>query len=244
MGLLGLPDSVLDDFAEKSGFRLEETLLYACRIGPNAQGTFYSLTGGSYEDTTLAVVVPPRVKVYGLNPWDEHEYSDDENEDNALEVWSVRKFVADALKGDPSMQCMLWVQPKDQLFISPAFRPILDLKKIFASRAVCRSLIALGSKGFTPQWRSTHAEAEMIRFLRMAIEFAIHEELQVSREKDSKILVGIKSGRYSRDDVMKFANKTFAEATQALVNSKLPESPDESVAESLMMHAMQDMWKS
>lgn len=77
--------------------------------------------------------------------------------------------------------------------------------------------------------------AHLIRLLRMGIEFLETGRLQVFRTPDAEELKRIKRGGWTLEQVKEEAERLFATIEEARARSPLPERPDESAANSLLV---------
>lgn len=79
--------------------------------------------------------------------------------------------------------------------------------------------------------------AHMIRLLRMGVEFLDTGKLNVFRPDAAEILE-IKTGQWTLEAVQAEADRLFANAADAVMRSKLPETPDRVAVERLCMRAI------
>jgi hypothetical protein len=82
--------------------------------------------------------------------------------------------------------------------------------------------------------------SHLIRLLKMVIEYLNSGELTVFRTKDAPMLVDIKTGKWTLEEVKKEAERLFGKADEAYNKSSLPEEPDVDKVEGLVMDIILD----
>ena len=85
----------------------------------------------------------------------------------------------------------------------------------------------------------TKNSAHCIRLLRMGIEFLVSGELNVFRE-DAPMLLDIKRGKWTLEEIKKEAERLFTLADEAYVRSTIPERPDRDGVEKIVKEIMMD----
>jgi len=174
--------------------------------------------------------------------------------------YEIRHFVRLLLKGNPNVLSMLWLEPEHYLLMSSYFKKLLEYREAFNSKQVYYSFTGYAhdqlykmenysNKGYMGEKRKRLVEkfgydtknaAHLIRLLMMGIEFLHEGRLNVARYDDADILLDIKRGKWSLDEIKDTANIMFNLALMAKNNSKLPDSSNESKAEELVMAIIYD----
>lgn len=260
-----LPESVCTKFRADVGFDLEPSLAFACYVGSRSHNTHVPKEDpGSFDDIDIAcVVVPPPARVYGIAPW--HPASKQIQIDEwDVTAHSLSKFVALALKGNPSILCQLWTRPEDRLHVASHFLPFIFERRIFSSRQVVKAFLGYAQDqfrkmtagqlyaGYMGEKRKRLVErhgfdiknaAHLIRLLRMCVEFAADGELRVWREgDDAQQIRDIKTGRWCLGDVKIEAERLELEARRALTSTSLPDMPNAAMADELLLGALATAW--
>ena len=99
----------------------------------------------------------------------------------------------------------------------------------------------LSFRAFIKARINKHA-AHCIRLLKMSIEFLIDGEMQVER-KDASYLLDIKRGEWTIGQVQEEAERLFAQAENAFIQSTLPVRPDFREVDKLMVK-IADVWRN
>jgi predicted nucleotidyltransferase len=168
--------------------------------------------------------------------------------------YELKHFVKLLLKGNPNVLSMLWLSPGHYLYKSPYIEVLLDNRDIFSSKKVFHSFGGYASdqlkkmesynrKGYMGEKRKslvkkygydTKNAAHLIRLLMMGIEFLAKGKLKVFRTDDADLLLDIKKGKWSLEDIKKVAEIMFKTLLMARNNSKLPDNPDREKAEEIV----------
>ena len=153
-------------------------------------------------------------------------------------VYEIRKMFRLLLNSNPNVMSMLWLEKHHYIEVTEEGQRILDNRKLFVSKQSHKSF---NGYAFSQMQRMTHgvfngrlgerrkkmyeklgydgkAAAHLIRLLKMGIEFMVEGELHVLRH-DAPMLVAIKRGEWTLDQVKAEANRLFALADEAYVRS-------------------------
>jgi len=257
MSKLIWPEKVEAAFEEKAGFRLSESLLYACYVGSQSHNTYVPKNDPNAIDDIdiLCIVVPPPKAVLGLKPWKETEQIQIDECD--IVVHSVSKFVRLLLKGNPNMLGALWVREQDRLHCDPRFQEFLTHRSAFSTKESFHSFAGYANeqlrkmssganayKGYMGEKRKslvdkfgydTKNAAHLIRLLRMCVEFLQSGELKVFRDEDGEVIRGIKRGEWSLEEVTIEATNLFAKARAFYDISTLASEVDLVLTEKLLL---------
>lgn len=254
-------DRVEDAFQERTGFGLQANLVYACLAGSQAHNTHNPDAGGIDDIDAIAVVVPPRSRVYGLHPWKGALQIQQERDD--VTVYSATRLFKLLLKGNPNVISTLWVLPSHRLYVHPFFERTLALRRIFSALPVYTAFRGYAGhqfkkmrasqlyRGYMGAKRKELVDkfgydpknaAHVIRLLRMCSEFLVTGEFRVWRTTDADYIRNIKAGRHSLNAVEAEAERLFARTADGLRTSTLPAQPDETKAEALLMSLLHRVW--
>jgi hypothetical protein len=83
--------------------------------------------------------------------------------------------------------------------------------------------------------------AHCVRILKMGIEFLVEGKLNVWRD-DNQLLLGIKMGEWTLEQVQKEADKLFKLAEEAYIKSHLPNEPNYKKANDLLIELTESFW--
>ena len=209
---------------------------------------------------TMGVFLFPKESYLGLNSGKEtiEEFIDKYD----MVFYEFKKFIRLLLKSNPNVLGMLWLQPNHYLYRTDIGQMLIDDRDIFTSKLVYKSFTGYAysqlkrmthnsTKGYMGKKRKALIEkysydcknaSHCIRLLKMGIEFLSSGELNVFRH-DAPMLLEIKRGEWSLEQVRKEAERLFNLADEAYIRSNLPEKPNyekanKTVMEVIMGHIM------
>lgn len=242
-------------------FELWRHLLILGRRGSEAHGTFIPSTDPkSIDDRDLyGVVIPPTRYYLGLSKWDHAE--------SIKGVWDVvldefRKFASLAKKQNPNVLQTLWLQEEDYLYIHPLGHLLINNRHLFRSRSAAYHSFTGYAHGQLK--RMTHFQkyegymgdkrkklvqefgfdvknaAHLIRLLHMGYEYLRDGILHVRRTWDRPMIMNIKQGGWTLDEIQSEADKYFEMCKKEVDRSPLPEEPDHEAIEKLTIKIIQD----
>jgi len=157
------------------------------------------------------------------------------------------KFIGLLIKGNPNVLSLLWLDKKNIISQKPEWDAVLAIKESFVSKQAyysfngyaysqLKKMTAFSFDGYMGAKRKqlvvkngydTKNAANLIRILRMGIEFLLTGNLRVDRTgMDSEELLDIKLGRWTLEKVKDEADSLFEESKLARALSCLPEHPD------------------
>lgn len=168
--------------------------------------------------------------------------------------YELRKFVGLLLNCNPNVLSMLWLEPKNYIYIHPIGQRLIDNRQFFVSKKAYHAFSGYAHSQFK---RMTHYKFEgymgakrkalvdrfgydtknashLIRLLKMGIEFLTEGRLYVER-KDAAELLAVKRGEWTLDQVKARSEDLFRLAEEAYVRSPLPSEPERLAAEHLCM---------
>lgn len=175
------------------------------------------------------------------------------------------KFVKLLLKSNPNVMSLLWMKNNYYLKKHKYGQVLIDNRDLFVSKIAYKSFTgyaygqlkktkkfvysgymgerrkALVKKfGFDPK-----AASHCIRLLKMGTEFLTTGELNIFRH-DAPMLLEIKTGKWSLEQVKKEAKRLFILTDEAHVRSKIPDKPDygkiEVIVKDIMYDYIQSVW--
>lgn len=210
----------------------------------------------SDDKDIMGICVAPIENYFGLGTF-EQKIVQYEEWDSC--VYEIRKMFRLLLNNNPNVLCTLWLEKHHYINVTEAGQRIIDNRKLFVSKQAHKSF---NGYAYAQMQRMTHGvfngrlgerrknmyeklgydgkcASHLIRLLRMGIEFMTEGELHVLRP-DAPMLVAIKRGEWTLDQVKAEATRLFALADEAYVRSKLPDKPNREGAEKLLISILQD----
>jgi predicted nucleotidyltransferase len=173
--------------------------------------------------------------------------------------YEFMKFVHLLLKSNPNVMAMLWLRPNHYIHITEPGQILVDNKEKFVSKIAYKSFTGyaysqlkrmekFAFNGYMGKKRKALVDkfgydcknaAHCIRLLRMGMEFLVSGELNVFRD-DAPMLLDIKRGKWSLEEVKAEAKRLFVLADEAYVKSSIPERPDRAGVEKIVKEIMMD----
>ena len=230
--------------------------------GSVAHGTYTPSYGESEHDDKdiMGVMIPSIEHYFGLTRHSHHEKmlagADGVVWDSV--IYEIGKYVSLLLKSNPNVLSLLWLPEHLYIHISPEGQQLIDNRNIFVSKQAYHSFVGYAAG---QAHRMTHVNTSnlgakrkalierfdydpknaghLIRLLRMGIEFLTDGELHVVRQ-DATELIEIKNGEWSKERVLKEAERLFVLAQEAYIKSPLPLKPDRKKAERLLVEILQE----
>jgi len=173
--------------------------------------------------------------------------------------YELQKFVKLLLKGNPNILSLLWIKPEHYLLISKFGKMLLENKRSFLGKeALYTSFMGYANeqlkrmthfkiKGYMGKKRKylvdkygydTKNAAHLIRLLITGTEILNTGIPKIFRDRDTSMLLDIKTGKWSLEEVKDFAEKLFRNAKKAYAKSTLPDESDYSIAEKITMEIL------
>lgn len=167
--------------------------------------------------------------------------------------YEIRKYFRLLLKSNPNVLSLLWIEPRNYIYIHPNGQSIIDNRDIFVSKNIFRSFTGYAHgqlhrmthhsyKGYMGEKRKALVDkygydcknaTHLIRILRMGIEFLNEGILYVHRH-DAQELLEIKRGEWSLERVQREADYLFKRADKAMDRCTLPAEPNYADANELL----------
>jgi len=172
--------------------------------------------------------------------------------------YELKHFVNLALKSNPSILTLLWIEDKHYLKISDGMKTLLDNKESFSSKQAYTTFTGYAAsqlkrmekfsyKGYMGVKRKALVDkygydcknaSHLIRLLSMGIEFLDTGRLKVFRTTDAEVLMDIKTGKWTVEEIKSYAEELGILAREAYEKSPLPENPDQEKIEELLMEIL------
>ncbi|WNC14016.1 DNA polymerase beta superfamily protein [Brevibacillus brevis] len=200
---------------------LEGHLCYLAFAGSHSYGTS---TDASDIDLR-GIAFAPEEAVFGLQAYEQTMLVQPDTV-----VYGLNKYVRLAVKGNPNIVEMLYVEPKHVLYASDAGEELRSHRGLFLSRRLYHSYGGYAIRNLRKlarireQYDAKDAH-HLIRLLQMGRELLETGELQVLRP-NAEELKSIKRGEWSAEDLLAYAEDLFAKMTSAWETSSLPDDVD------------------
>lgn len=208
----------------------------------------------------FGIFIPPKECVLGLDQWDMYEHKEG---DLDILYYSLKKFMYLALKGNPNVLGLLWLDPTHYIQKTSLGKILIGNRDIFVGKHVYHSFVgyAYGQlrrmthykfNGYMGEKRKqlvdkfgydTKNASHLIRILKMGIEFLVEGKLHVLRE-DSQQLLAIKLGEWTLEKVQDEANNLFKLAHESYIKSTLPTEPNYERANNLLIALTETFWRN
>lgn len=173
--------------------------------------------------------------------------------------YEFKKFIHLLLKSNPNVLSLLWVRENHYIKRHKYGQMLVYNRDLFVSKKIYNSFTGYAYSQLKKMTHFTHEgymgekrkalvnkygydcknAAHCIRLLKMGVEFLVEGRLNVFRE-DAPMLLEIKKGGRSLEDVKAEAKKLFALADEAYVRSTLPNEPDYEAVNKLVMDILRD----
>jgi len=221
--------------------KVRDAIVFNVIHGSRAYGT--NIPGSDYDEKGIAILNDPRY-YYGFGKFEQKDGGWIDGNDRV--IYDIRKFFRLALKCNPNIIEVLFVEPKQIITITPAGQEIYSSRHMFLSRKASNTFSGYALSQMrrlenkqkfvnTPNWK--HA-MHLLRLLRMGVEILETGQVNVKRP-DADYLIKIRRGEVSLDDINSEARQLLDKIDIAKENSPLPEQPDREGAEKLMISLIQ-----
>ncbi len=239
-------------------FPLQESLVLLCRRGSECHGTFIPSNNenGIDDRDLMGVCIPPEKYYLGLKKF--------EHTESIKGVWDVviyefRKYVGLLMNSNPNVVGSLWLEEEDYLLVTNIGRRLIENRELFKHRGhAYNSFLGYAKSqfkkmkigvfnGYMGEKRKKIVEkysfdiknaAHMVRLLHMGIEYLTTGEMKVRRTWDRDMLIDIKTGKWTFDQVQDYAKSKFSDIDLAYKNSCLPTEMDIAAIESLVIDCL------
>jgi predicted nucleotidyltransferase len=222
----------------------EHTILLGYR-GSIAYGTYQARS----DKDVLGVYIPPVERYLGVSAhhgFQRYEQRASMVQDYDSVVYELTKFVYLGAQANPNVLPLLWIRPQHYLYRSELGNVLINHRDLFNTSRVYHTFTGyahnqlLGmtrdqaSKGSMGQKRRSLVECygydtkracTLILLLQQGIEFLTTGKLTVYRP-DRQMLLAIKHGKWSLEDVQTKAKELFDQAQEAYRHTSLPPEVD------------------
>ncbi len=224
---------------------LQTHLLYLAYAGSRSYGT-------ATEDSDIdlrGIAFAPREAVFGLSVYEQTILDVPD-----VVVYSLRKYARLALKANPNILELLYVEPELVLVCNSWGSLLREQRALFLSRQVFHSFggyaihhlrrlaeLAAGNQtGQQPAYDGKDA-SHLIRLLQTGTELLRSGHLHVRRSNWQE-LMAIKRGEWLLTDIVAYAEHLYREMEQAYRQTKLPERPDTAAIEALLIRCNEEFY--
>ncbi len=245
-------------------FNLKENCIMLGRRGSEAHGTYIKPEdpNGIDDRDLLGLVIPPRNFYLGLKDWTHAEAIKGVWD---VVLYEFRKFIGLLMKQNPNVLSMLWLDESDYLYQNSQFFMLKEHRDLFRCKDLAYKCIA--GYAYSQLKRMTHYDidasrtgrymgakrkalvekyaydvknaAHLIRLLNMGNEYLETGKMQVKRTHDRELIIDIKKGKYTLDEVQNMAQSKFERLDYAQSHSLLPETMDEKAIEDLTIKILE-----
>lgn len=209
-------------------------LCYLAFAGSRSYGT----STASSDIDLRGIAFAPVEAVFGLQTYEQTILTEPD-----LVVYALNKYIRLAVKGNPNIVEMLYVEPKNIVYATEAGEELRAHRELFLSKRLyhsyggyaIRNLRKLASEKEAYDAKNAH---HLIRLLQMGRELLETGELLVSRP-NARELLAIKQGEWQAGDLLAYAEELFAQMTIAYESSSLPDEVDAKAVQQLAIRLNQ-----
>lgn len=222
----------------KQAPELKGHLCYLVYAGSRSYGT----STVSSDVDLRGIAFAPVEAVFGLERYEQTILTEPD-----LVVYALNKYIRLAVKGNPNIVEMLYVEPEHVVYATAAGEELRARRELFLSKRLyhsyggyaIRNLRKLASAGQAYDAKDAH---HLIRLLQMGHELLETGELTVART-NAEELMAIKRGEWDVQDLLTYAEELFARMTRAYEASSLPDEVDGDVVQELAIRLNQAFYK-
>lgn len=216
---------------------LESCTIYKVVHGSRAYGTHRP--DSDYDEKGIAVIKDRRY-YFGFERFEQKDSG--WNDGNDRVIYDLRKFFRLALKCNPNIVEVLFVDSGQILTITESGKMLLAEREMFLSKMAAKTF---GGFAIAQLKRMQHKEKagkginwkhayHLIRLLRMGQEILLEGKVIVKRP-DAADLLEIRDGKWEYKEVVRQGEELLIKLNEAEKKSALPDGPDIKKAEKLMM---------
>ena len=186
------------------------------------------------------IAIEPQSTLFGLNQWE--QFTDSESD---TVIYGLKKFCKLAWNFNPNAIEFLWTQDSHIIKINEVGQTLKNNRDIFSSQKCISSF-----EGFMKQcdtriskekdkYKKLKTLMHKDRLLRMGTEFLLTGELNVYRQSDTDLLLAIRNGDLSDDEIQKiiYADRILFDVAKE--KTKLPVMANKEDINSLMFELYQ-----
>lgn len=218
----------------------------------------------------MGIFVEPMEYVVGFKKMDHYKFQTQPDgfrageNDTEVTIYSLRKFLALAMQGNPTVMCILFVDPDSDAVreISPVGRELLNISDAFVSKLAIprfKGYLASQTKRFKGESKGhTPSRPELIEQFGYDTKYAMHAlrlgyqgteimrtgKLSIPMEDwVREILIDVRNGKYTYDEILDGLNVLEHELDVEEGRCDLPEQPDVEVLRDFTMSVHLNHWK-
>jgi len=255
-----IPVADLIERVRQSGFPFPGRVIHLFIGGSELHG---AKVQGTDDLDIYGVYIEPPEMVLGLESLSHYVWSaasdDRRNGPNDVDVtlYSLKKWAGLACKGNPTALHFLFAggEPRNNIW-----KDVVANKDAFLARRCAKQFLGLahsqiaritgskgrGKKGQRPEIEAKYgydgkAAMHALRLLYECRELVSAGRITLPRpEKD--LLIGVRTGKYSKEKVLEMAGELTAECGRAVEASRLPERADRAAVSRLVAGCYRNMW--
>ena len=246
----------------ESGFPFPERVIHLFVGGSELHG---AKVHGTDDLDIYGVYIEPPELLLGLESFPHFVWStagdDRRNGPNDVDItlYSLKKWAGLACKGNPTALHFLFAEG---VLHNPIWQEIVSRRSAFLGRGCAKQFVGFaddqlqrmtgkkghGKKGQRPEIErrfgyDVKAAMHTLRLLYECKELMTEGRITLPRpERD--FLIRVRTGKYSIDKVLGFANKLFVECEHAAKSSSLPDRVDRASVSQLVADAYLKMWNA
>lgn len=218
---------------------IEENTILKVVHGSRAYGT--NIPGSDFDEKGVCIM-PEKKYYYGFSKFEQKDSGWADGKDRV--IYDIRKFFRLAAACNPNIIETLYVEPEQLIKCNDIGRILLANRHIFLSQLAANTFTGYAvsqmrkvekayEKGIEfVKWKHV---MHLIRLLRMGSEIIQYGEVFV-RRPDAEYLLEIRHGKKDLEALMDEAHALLAQIEEDRENSQLPERPDMTKIENLLVH--------
>jgi len=232
-----MKEELMQSIAQQEPF-LRDHLLYLAYAGSRSYGTE---TAASDVDLR-GIAFAPWNMVLGLETYEQTilEVPD-------MVVYSLKKYMQLAIKGNPNILELLFIDRDDTLVLTTYGEELRENRQLFVTKKVFHSFGGYAIRNIRRLSERSAANydgkdaSHLIRLLQTGKELLTDGEMQVKRPNWQELL-SIKRGEWPLDELLAYADKCFAEMEQAHERTRLPDEADREAIEALLIRLQTEFY--
>jgi len=174
--------------------------------------------------------------------------------------YELKHFTKLALRFNPNIIPLLWLAKKHYLKVDPPGQILIDNRNCFSSKRAYKAFTGYANDQLKKMSKNTFSgymgakrkalvekfgfdcknASHTIRLFKMSIEFLETGRLNVYRDEDREVLLDIKEGKWTLNQVKDCAKGLYEDAKIALKKSDLPEESDDTTINGIFMEIISD----
>jgi len=216
-------------------------------------------TPNSIDDKdVMGIVIPSLSYYFGLKSFGNKGTKEIKKDEWDIVIYEIRKFVSLLKKSNPNVLSLLWLEKNDYIYVGEAGRILIENRDMFLSKRVYHSYCGYA---YSQLHRMTHSAcsgymgekrkqlvkkfgydtknaSHLIRLLKMGIETLTEGKLYVKRRSDASMLLEIKRGEWSLEEVKRYAGNLFEKIEYSYIHSKLPNEVNSEKVDELLVYIL------